>query len=964
MVDQKKYDELVKEYRDLQLRVTRFSFIEQQLINTRDQLDHELILYKRLNQFNNEALKHHSDTEFIALAAETIVDILEIEASTIYIVQDHDEQFYGEGIKNNLTDFQLLKKDSIALANKVGMAKTTILNKRLFDQFSSLDGFTDAIFHAFDDADLGYKVYLFGLISVEKSPFYEKLQSKHETIFSLFAQQFQSLISNRIKSKKLSESEIELKKLSLIATKTKNGVIISDHEGKIEWVNESFSKTTGYSLEEVIGKKPKDFLQRKTTNSSEHEKLSTALQNKENVEVQLINYTKAGVPYYNLLEIIPVFDEKGNHINFISLQKDITSEITFKEKILEINSRYELITEKSKIGIWEWNKETDHNHWTDILLAQYGTTRAEINDNYFEFWKKAIHPGDRERVLQITDNLIHSNQDRVELEYRIIRANDKAVRHIKNLTIAERNAEGVMVKLIGSSIDITEELEAEQKIIAREQKYRGIIDNVNLGLIEVDSNHTILFKNSKFEEITLLKDPSPLAIVGDPALFLQAQKEAGFLLDYHKRDDLNFEVSFVRSDQKEIHLLISTAPVLNQQQQFTGYISIFLDITSIRSLQRNLEKAIKERDTNFERIASLKQYYESILGHSPSKIAVFNPDLVVTYINDALVEKEPIWKNKLGWSLELLLENNPAARPQLNLLIEKIHEAIDSKKLVQFDETRTLEDGTPHYVLRTIFPYYIDDQLEYIIMSGTDITELKLSQEDILSKNSELQKVNTELDNFVYRVSHDLRGPLLSIKGLVSLIFNTPSLDAELNEYITLIESSVIRLDETIQEILEYSKNARLETQLESFDVKEMVQVIFNDIKFSTDEGVKFAVDIVGDSIIFSDKYRINTVLKNIIGNAVKYRKANQTDAYVQFSMREKPSEIEFEIRDNGEGISQQNISKIFNMFYRASSSSMGTGLGLYICKEIITRLNGTIDVQSELGVGTTVTISIPKQLN
>ncbi|WP_371079177.1 PAS domain-containing protein, partial [Salmonella enterica] len=106
---------------------------------------------------------------------------------------------------------------------------------------------------------------------------------------------------------------------------------------------------------------------------------------------QLINYTKAGVPYYNLLEIIPVFDEKGNHINFISLQKDITSEITFKEKILEINSRYELITEKSKIGIWEWNKETDHNHWTDILLAQYGTTRAEINENYFEFWKNAIH---------------------------------------------------------------------------------------------------------------------------------------------------------------------------------------------------------------------------------------------------------------------------------------------------------------------------------------------------------------------------------------------------------------------------------------------------------------------------------------------------------------------------------------------------------------------------------------------
>jgi PAS domain S-box-containing protein len=964
MVDQKKYDDLVKEYRELQLRVTRFSFIEQQLINTRDQLDHELILYKRLNQFNNEALKYHSDAEFFALAAETIVDILEIEASTIYIVQEQDEELYVEGIKNGHTDLNLLKQESILLANKVGTAKTTLLNKRLFDQFSSLDGFNDAIFHAFEDEALGYKVYLLGLISVDKSPFYEKLQSKHETIFSLFAQQFQSLISNRIKSKKLSASELELKKLSLIATKTKNGVIISDHEGKIEWVNESFSKTTGYLLEEVIGKKPKEFLQRNTVDSAVQEKLSTALRNKENIEVQIVNYNKEGNPYYNLLEIIPVFDEKGKHINFISLQKDISSEITFKEKILEINSRYELITEKSKIGIWEWIKQTDYNHWSDILLAQYGTTRDEINGNYFEFWKSAIHPDDKERVLSLTNHLIESTLDRIELEYRIIRANDGTVRYIKNLTIAERNAQGEMLKLIGSSIDITEELEAEQKIIAREQKYRGIIDNVNLGLIEVDTQHNILFINSKFEEITQLKDPSLLAISGDPEAFLKSKKEAGLLLDYHKTDDQNFEVSFIRADQKEIHLLISTAPVLNQQQQFTGYISIYLDITSIRSLQLNLEKTIHERDTHLERIASLKQYYESILGHSPSKIAVFNPDLVVTYLNEALIEKDPLWKNKLGWTLDLILSNNPAEARRINLIIDKINEAIATKSLVHFDDTRFLENGAQHFTLRTIFPYYLDDQLEYIIMSGTDITELKLSQEDILNKNSELQKVNTELDNFVYRVSHDLRGPLLSIKGLVSLIFTTPSLDPELTEYITLIESSVIRLDETIQEILEYSKNARLETNLETFDVQNLVQDIFNDIKFSTDEKVKFEIDIVGDVKIYSDKYRINTVLKNIIGNAVKYRKTKQTDAIVQFSMRYSPTEIIFELRDNGEGISPKNISKVFNMFYRASSSSMGTGLGLYICKEIITRLNGTIDLESELGVGTLVRIVIPKQLN
>jgi signal transduction histidine kinase len=143
-----------------------------------------------------------------------------------------------------------------------------------------------------------------------------------------------------------------------------------------------------------------------------------------------------------------------------------------------------------------------------------------------------------------------------------------------------------------------------------------------------------------------------------------------------------------------------------------------------------------------------------------------------------------------------------------------------------------------------------------------------------------------------------------------------------------------------------------------------MVQDIFNDIKFSTDVKVRFTTNIEGDSHIYSDKYRINTVLKNVIGNAVKYRKTDSELAYVDFKLSRIDGFLLFEIADNGEGISEGNIGKIFNMFYRASSSSVGTGLGLYICKEIITRLQGEIDVESAYGKGTTVRIKVPLQLN
>jgi signal transduction histidine kinase len=292
-----------------------------------------------------------------------------------------------------------------------------------------------------------------------------------------------------------------------------------------------------------------------------------------------------------------------------------------------------------------------------------------------------------------------------------------------------------------------------------------------------------------------------------------------------------------------------------------------------------------------------------------------------------------------------------------------IHSTLDSLEL-EYRIIRT-NDGAVRYMKNlTIAERDAAGNMQKLVGSSVDISELKNTQEDILAKNSELQKVNTELDNFVYRVSHDLRGPLLSIKGLVALIFTNVQLDAELSEYIKLIESSVIRLDETIQEILEYSKNARLELKTETFDVAMMVQDIFNDIKFSTDSEVQFTSNFEGDSHIHSDKYRINTVLKNVIGNAVKYRKTNSNLAYVDFKLSRNEDFLLFEITDNGEGISANNIGKIFNMFYRASSSSVGTGLGLYICKEIMTRLHGEIDVESELGKGTTVRIKVPLQLN
>jgi len=202
-----------------------------------------------------------------------------------------------------------------------------------------------------------------------------------------------------------------------------------------------------------------------------------------------------------------------------------------------------------------------------------------------------------------------------------------------------------------------------------------------------------------------------------------------------------------------------------------------------------------------------------------------------------------------------------------------------------------------------------------LIGTAIDVTEIKQYERAILTKNQELKKINSELDNFVYSVSHDLRSPLLSIKGILSLVFNGSQIDEMTTNYLKLAEKSVIRLDETIQEILEYSRNARLEVNYEEFDVDTMIQTIFEDLKFSTSENFEFNFKITGNPIIHSDKSRVEILLKNLIGNSVKYQRKDIQNPFVLVDFTHSDlNEIKFTISDNGEGIPEKHLTKIFDM--------------------------------------------------
>lgn len=224
-----------------------------------------------------------------------------------------------------------------------------------------------------------------------------------------------------------------------------------------------------------------------------------------------------------------------------------------------------------------------------------------------------------------------------------------------------------------------------------------------------------------------------------------------------------------------------------------------------------------------------------------------------------------------------------------------------------------------------------------------------------------LIKTNHELDNFVYSVSHDLRSPLMSVRGLIMLIKERPIGDNVAMDYLELADRSINSLDDTIREILDYSRNSRLETQSDSFEVVPLVDQIFSDLQYVSEEVFSFHFEPADVTQVQTDRSRLNTVLRNVIGNSVKYRKTDIPDPYVKVRFERDTKGIVFTVEDNGEGIPSDKIDRVYDMFYRGSNTGQGTGLGLYICREILQKLGGHISLKSEFGKGTIVRIFIPQ---
>ena len=253
-----------------------------------------------------------------------------------------------------------------------------------------------------------------------------------------------------------------------------------------------------------------------------------------------------------------------------------------------------------------------------------------------------------------------------------------------------------------------------------------------------------------------------------------------------------------------------------------------------------------------------------------------------------------------------------------------------------------------------------------IICVVRDMKIILHTQEELAESRKDLQKKIAELKMFFYRTSHDLKAPVASILGLINLLIdvgitNDVSITKDVQEYYHLLKGSATNLEKIIKKLSDANRSIGGFVELKKVDLHALIEEVINDVRFSGDyEDIKFKNACSKDIIIRTDVILMRSIVQNLVDNAAKFNRKDVRKAYVHIIAELKNNELQLSVEDNGKGIPENFREDAFGMFTRSEHKESGSGLGLYIVKNAVDILEGTVEFKTSLGSGTKFTIHFP----
>lgn len=410
------------------------------------------------------------------------------------------------------------------------------------------------------------------------------------------------------------------------------------------------------------------------------------------------------------------------------------------------------------------------------------------------------------------------------------------------------------------------------------------------------------------------------------------------------------EIKLLNKEGKTVYAQLESVAVSNGFDESLHCRTAIIDVTK----RKLIEEALKES----------QRFIESISAATPSLIYLYDME------NDKNIYTNRAFGSILGYEIDSVEDlgknlfstiHHPDDLSKLSERIKYLKSIADQEVVESEYRLRNAEgDYVWFFGKEIIFKRNSDGSVKSVLGIALDITELKNIEFKLIEKNDELIRINGDLDRFVYSASHDLRAPLVSLKGLIN-VAKMETADKNTLSYLDLMLKSINKLDSFVQDLISFSRNSRLDVENQIIDFEELIKEIFDGLKFyEGSEKVEKILNIQMNQDFYSDRTRLNIILSNLISNALRYHNYSRDEPFISIQVKQENDTVCIEVKDNGQGIGEEHLGKIFDVFYRASNTKNGSGLGLYIVKEAILKLEGSISVKSTLNQGSCFTVEIP----
>ncbi|KYK27698.1 hypothetical protein AYK20_07940 [Thermoplasmatales archaeon SG8-52-1] len=633
---------------------------------------------------------------------------------------------------------------------------------------------------------------------------------------------------------------------------------------------------------------------------------------------------------------INVFEKPIKNQKKVSKNQDISKLKNIENKLIESEDIYKTIFENSAVAIII----TDENEKI-ISWNKYAETLLDLGkNNLFMKPVESLYPP--EEWKKIRKENIRQKGIKHSFETKIYKKKKEPLDINISISVLKNNA-GEIIGSIGVINDISKQKKIEKELIGSENRFRNIF-NATSDLLFYLEKDIILDINEKALEIGGLKKEKivskPFSVLNEIFSEQDMKKHLEVIKYANKGVKLPDYESIIKSNDSYQYRYLFSVDYIRDDKEFKGIILRGRDIT--------------KRQKAWEELVKLEERYRVLAETSADGVITIDPLGRLTYVNPSFEKLLKRSKSKILATLfrDYLSEDSVYFFQQVFISVRQYDEKIENIELELID---TENKAIPIEV--NIAPVKKNKQFAGMVCTIRDITERRKIEDEL--KKSE--KLKTEFMNIA---AHELKSPVTPIKGYLDLIISDKDTSEKVRNWAQVSLRNSERLLKLVNDILDVS---RLDTdtmrfEMEKIDTVKILDEIAEDMRPTIEcKNLKLETKIPRDlPKIMGDRNRLPQVLKNLFVNAIKFT----DNGSITLEAEKKENYILISIKDTGIGIPKDELKKIFNKFYQAYTSddrkNEGTGLGLFISKEIIQRHNGQIWAESEIGKGSNFFIKIP----